>query len=106
MVALRDLVKRARAFHLKGSELSDPTITVTSLGEQGVETVFGVICPPQVALVGFGRITQRPWVVDEAVQPCPIIQASLAADHRTSDGHRGGLFLSTIDRLLQEPEKL
>jgi pyruvate dehydrogenase E2 component (dihydrolipoamide acetyltransferase) len=106
MATLRDLVKRARAFHLRGSELSDPTITVTSLGEQGVDSVFGVIYPPQVALVGFGRITERPWVFNEAVHPRPIIQASLAADHRTSDGHRGGLFLSTIDRLLQEPATL
>jgi len=106
MAALRDLVKRARAFRLRGSELSDPTITVTNLGDQGVETVFGVIYPPQVALVGFGRIVERPWVVDGAVQPCRIIQTSLAADHRVSDGHRGGLFLSKIDRLLQEPETL
>jgi pyruvate dehydrogenase E2 component (dihydrolipoamide acetyltransferase) len=106
MSALRDLVKRARAFHLRGSELSDPTITVTSLGEQGVETVYGVIYPPQVALVGFGRIVERPWVIGDSVEVRPILQASLAADHRTSDGHRGGLFLSTIDRLLQEPETL
>lgn len=106
MDALRDVVKRARAFHLRGSELSDPTVTVTSLGEQGVESVYGVIYPPQVALVGFGRIVRRPWVVDDAVEPRSVIQASLAGDHRASDGHRGGLFLSTIDRLLQEPEKL
>lgn len=106
MTALRDLVKRARAFHLRGSELSDPTITVTSLGEQGVESVYGVIYPPQVALVGFGRITKRPWVVENAVEPRPVLQASLAADHRTSDGHRGGLFLSALDHLLQEPNKL
>ena len=106
MVTLRDLVKRARAFRLRSSELSDPSITVTSLGEQGVETVYGVIYPPQVALVGFGRITGKPWVVDGTVVPRQIIQATLAADHRASDGHRGGLFLSTLDRLLQEPENL
>lgn len=106
MTSLRDLVKRARAFRLRGSELSDPTITVTNLGDQGVETVFGIVYPPQVALVGFGRIVERPWVVEGAVQPRRIIQASLAADHRVSDGHRGGLFLSRIDGLLQEPETL
>lgn len=106
MGALRDLVKRARAFHLRSSELSDPTITVTSLGEQGVEAVQGVIYPPQVALVGFGKIVDRPWVVDNDVQPRPVLQASLAGDHRASDGHRGGLFLSAIDHLLQEPETL
>lgn len=106
MAALRDLVKRARAFRLRGSELSDPTITVTNLGDQGVETVFGIIYPPQVALVGFGRIVERPWVVDGAIEPRRIVDASLAADHRVSDGHRGGLFLSRIESLLQEPETL
>jgi pyruvate dehydrogenase E2 component (dihydrolipoamide acetyltransferase) len=106
MASLRDLVKRARAFRLRSSEISDPTITVTSLGEQGVESVYGVIYPPQVAIVGFGRIVERPWVVDGAVEPRPLIQASLAADHRASDGHRGGLFLAALDRLLQEPDKL
>jgi pyruvate dehydrogenase E2 component (dihydrolipoamide acetyltransferase) len=106
MANLRDLVKRARAFRLRSSEIGDPTITVTSLGDQGVESVYGVIYPPQVALVGFGRIVERAWVVDGAVEPRPVVHASLAADHRASDGHRGGLFLSAIDRLLQEPETL
>ena len=103
---LKDLVKRARAGILRSSEISDPTITVTSLGEQGVETVFGVIYPPQVALVGFGKISQQPWAADGMLGVRPVIQASLAADHRASDGHRGGRFLAAIDRLLQEPEKL
>ena len=88
-------------------EYSDPTITVTSLGEQGVETVFGVIYPPQVALVGFGRIVERPWAAaDRTVALRPLIAASLSADHRASDGHRGGLFLGELDRRLQEPETL
>jgi pyruvate dehydrogenase E2 component (dihydrolipoamide acetyltransferase) len=101
-----DLVNRARTGLLRSSEMSDPTITVTNLGEQGVETVFGVIYPPQVALVGFGRITERPWVADGRISARPVISASLAADHRVSDGHRGGRFLAAIVRLLQEPEKL
>lgn len=106
MNSLRDLVKRVRAGVLRSSEISDATITVTSLGEQGVESVFGVIYPPQVALVGFGKIVERPWAANGMVGVRPVIVASLAADHRVSDGHRGGLFLSTIERLLQEPEKL
>jgi pyruvate dehydrogenase E2 component (dihydrolipoamide acetyltransferase) len=107
MAALRDLVTRARAFRLRSSEISDPTITVTSLGDQGVEEVFGVIYPPQVALVGFGRPAERPWVTEPGVVGTrTLIRASLSADHRTSDGHRGALFLSAIDRILQEPEKL
>ena len=106
MRAFRDLVQRARSGGLRSSELSDPTITVTSLGEQGVERVFGIIYPPQVAIVGFGRIAERPWVVDGAVVPRPVVTASLSADHRVSDGHRGGLFLAAVERLLQSPECL
>lgn len=106
MNSFQDLVKRARAGSLRSSEFSDPTITVTSLGEQGVEMVYGVIYPPQVALVGFGKIVPRPWVIDERVVARPVVTATLSADHRVSDGHRGGLFLATIDRLLQEPTQL
>ena len=101
-----DLVNRARAGHLRSSELSDGTITVTNLGDQGVESVFGVIYPPQVALVGFGKIVERPWATGGMLGVRPTIVASLAADHRVSDGHRGGRFLIAIDRFLQEPEKL
>jgi pyruvate dehydrogenase E2 component (dihydrolipoamide acetyltransferase) len=106
MAALRDLVQRARTGGLRSSELADPTITVTSLGERGAETVIGVIYPPQVAIVGFGRIAERPWAVDGALAVRPVVSLSLAADHRASDGHRGGLLLAEIKRLLQEPEEL
>lgn len=106
MSDLRDLVQRARAGTLRSSEMSDPTITVTNLGDQGVETVFGVIYPPQVALVGFGRIVERPWADDGMLGIRPVLTATLSGDHRATDGHRGGLFLAALDRLLQEPEKL
>ncbi len=106
MVSLRDLVKRVRAGVLRSSEIADATITVTSLGDEGVETVFGVIYPPQVALVGFGKIVERPWASGGMVGARPVMMASLSGDHRASDGHRGGLFLTAIERLLQEPEKL
>ncbi|HJV54703.1 MAG TPA: dihydrolipoamide acetyltransferase family protein [Methylomirabilota bacterium] len=106
MRGFRDLVQRARSGGLRSSELSDPTITVTSLGEQGVESAFGVIFPPQVAIVGFGKIVERPWVVDGQVVARPLVTATLSADHRVSDGHRGGLFLAAVDRLLQEPARL
>jgi pyruvate dehydrogenase E2 component (dihydrolipoyllysine-residue acetyltransferase) len=106
MVNLRDLVKRMRAGVLRSSEIADATITVTSLGDQGVETVFGIIYPPQVALVGFGKIVERPWAANGMVGARPVMMATLSADHRASDGHRGGLFLAAIDRILQEPDKL
>ena len=106
MAALRDLVQRARSGGLRSSELTDPTVTITSLGERGAEAVWGVIYPPQVAIIGFGRVVERPWVVDGQVVARPLVQASLAADHRVSDGHQGGQLLMAIDRALQTPENL
>ena len=106
MAGLRDLVGRARSGRLRSSEMSDPTITVTNLGEQGVDLVDGVIYPPQVALVGFGGIRERPWAADGMVGARPTVYATLAADHRSSDGHAGSRFLALIDRLLQQPEGL
>lgn len=106
MTEFRDLVNRARTGGLRSSELSDPTITVTSLGEQGVELVFGVIYPPQTAIVGFGKVVERPWSINRGLLSRRVVTATLSADHRASDGHRGGLFLAAVDRLLQEPQKL
>lgn len=103
---LSDLIERARRGQLKTSDLTDSTLTVTSLGARGVEEVFGVIFPPQVALVGFGNIADTPWVLDGQCVPRPTVTASLAADHRVSDGHRGGLFLAEVGALLQHPEAL
>ena len=106
MADLRDLVQRARTGSLRSSDLADGTITVTSLGDRGADMVLGVIYPPQTAIVGFGSVVERPWVVGGAVVPRPVVTASLAADHRASDGHRGAAFLATIDRMLQSPEAL
>jgi pyruvate dehydrogenase E2 component (dihydrolipoamide acetyltransferase) len=106
MASLTDLVARARSGGLRSSEMSDATVTVTSLGDRGVDTVFPIIVPPQVAMVGFGRIAQRPVVVDGGVVAHTVVDASLTADHRVTDGHRGGLFLLALERLLQEPESL
>ena len=106
MAALRDLVQRARSGGLRSSELSDPGITVTSLGERGAESVFGVIYPPQVAILGFGRVLDRPWVQAGQLAVRPLVQLSLAADHRVSDGHAGGQLLAAIDQALQDPATL
>lgn len=103
MEAMRDLVARTRTGRLRNSELTQGTITVSSLGETGVDALTGVIYPPQVALVGFGTPRLRPWVLGGAVVPRLTLTATLAADHRVSDGRRGALFLAEIARLLQEP---
>jgi pyruvate dehydrogenase E2 component (dihydrolipoamide acetyltransferase) len=103
---LTNLVARARSGSLRSAELADTTASVTNLGKSGVDAVFGIIYPPQVALVGFGRIAARPWVVDGAVAPMPLATASLAADHRVTDGLYGALFLAALRELLQRPERL
>jgi pyruvate dehydrogenase E2 component (dihydrolipoamide acetyltransferase) len=106
MLAMRDLVERGRDGSLRSSELTSPTVTVTSVGDRGAETVTGVIYPPQVAIVGFGRVMTRPWAIGERVESRPTVTVSLAADHRVTDGHIGGLYLAAIARYLQEPETL
>jgi len=106
MNGMRDLVQRTRAGRIRSSEMSDPTITVSSLGERGVEALYGIIYPPQVAIVGFGKVVTRPWVVNGTIGPRSVVTMTLAADHRVTDGHAGALFLAEIGNLLQEPEKL
>jgi len=106
MTGLRELVARVRGGRLRAGEMSDSTITVTNLGDGGVDAVHGVIYPPQVALVGFGGIRDRPRAVDGLLGVGPTVIATLAADHRVSDGRAGSRFLSLIDELLQRPEEL
>jgi pyruvate dehydrogenase E2 component (dihydrolipoyllysine-residue acetyltransferase) len=106
MSGMRDLVQRTRGGRIRSSEISDPTITVSSLGERGVDALYGIIYPPQVAIVGFGKVVTRAWVIDGAIGPRSVVTMTLAADHRVTDGHAGALFLAEIGKLLQEPEKL
>jgi len=107
MRGLQDLVARARSGTLRSSELADATITVTNLGDRGVDATFGIIYPPQVALVGFGVIAPRPWVGPSGqLEARPVVTATLSGDHRATDGHRGGRFLTALNTWLQAPEKL
>jgi pyruvate dehydrogenase E2 component (dihydrolipoamide acetyltransferase) len=106
MAALRDLVERARAGRFTRAELADPTLTVTDLGDQGVEEVYGVIHPPQVALLGVGRVAERPWAVEGMLAVRPVVRLTLSGDHRATDGATGARYLTTVDRLLQRPEDL
>ena len=106
MAQLRDLVGRARAGRLQRAEMADPTITVTNLGDLGVDSVYGVIYPPQVAMVGFGRVLEQPWAENGMLGVRSAAIATLSADHRVSDGLRGGRFLARIEELLQKPDEL
>ncbi|MGJ8588304.1 MAG: dihydrolipoamide acetyltransferase family protein [Yoonia sp.] len=106
MARLKDLVARVRQGRFRARELSDPTLTLTSLGDRGVAGITGVIFPPQVAIVGIGTPSLQPMVVGDTVQPRRICRMTLAADHRVSDGHQGAKFLRAIIKHMQNPEQL
>ncbi|MGD9974608.1 MAG: dihydrolipoamide acetyltransferase family protein [Desulfatirhabdiaceae bacterium] len=103
MTDLRDLIMRTRSGGLRSSELTDATVTITSLGDLGVETVFGVIYPPQVALIGFGKTAEHPWAENGMLGVRPVLTATLSADHRATDGRRGAQFFESLNHHLQEP---
>ena len=106
MTALSDLIERSRRGRLRASEMDTATITLTNLGDRGVEEVYGVIYPPQVALVGFGTIREQPWAENGMLGVRPVVTATLAGDHRATDGRTGAQLLEAVDKLLQQPEKL
>ena len=106
MEALNDIIPRARAMKLRSSDLTDSTITITSLGEGGADTVFGVIYPPQVAILGFGGSSQQPFVENGMLGIRTVFTVTLAGDHRATDGLTGSDFLVTLNRYLQNPETL
>lgn len=106
MSSLVDIIERARSRKLRSSELSESTITLTNLGDDGVQTVFGLIYPPQVALIGVGRIAEEPWAESGMLDVRPVAHITLSADHRATDGHFGARFLQAIQQLLLNPDKL
>lgn len=106
MASIRDLIQRVKSGSFRAREMSAPTITLTSLGDRGVDTLFGVIFPPQVAIIGIGTPAPRAVCTARGIEPRLCATITLAADHRTSDGHRGALFLNKINASLQEPETL
>ena len=106
MASLNDIIPRARVMKLRSSELSESTFTVTSLGEGNVETVYGVIYPPQLGIVGFGSISEQPWAETGMLDVRPVMSITLSADHRATDGATGSRFLMAIKNYLQKPEAL
>lgn len=106
MLALRDISLRSRSGRLRSSELTDATITITSIGERGCDGVFGVIYPPQVAILGFGSLRQSPQVKNNQIEICDTLTVTLSADHRVSDGIVGARFLHALSQQLQQPEQL
>ncbi|MGJ8606002.1 MAG: dihydrolipoamide acetyltransferase family protein [Marivita sp.] len=106
MAGMRDLVSRARAGRLRSSEMTEGTITISSLGGTGAEAMAGVIFPPQVALVGLGAPKLRPWVVDGAVAPRTVVTLTLSVDHRASDGRQAARFIAEFQCHIASPETL
>lgn len=106
MEILNDLIPRARAFKLKSSELSQSTFTITNIGEGGADKVFGLIYPPQVGIVGFGEVSEQPFAEDGMLGIRPVVNVTLAADHRATDGLIGSRFLASLNKHLQTPESL
>ncbi|HVS75816.1 MAG TPA: dihydrolipoamide acetyltransferase family protein [Steroidobacteraceae bacterium] len=100
------LVTRVRAGHMRSGEFSAATITITSLGADGVDALYPIINPPQVAIVGAGAVREQPWVLGGQLVVRPILTLTLAADHRVTDGRAGARFLRGIADLLAHPEAL
>lgn len=106
MIRLRDLVGRVRTGRMRGTEMSDPTVTLSILGEGTADSLHPVIYPPQVAIIGCGAIRQRPWIVDGAIAVRRTMNVTVAGDHRVSDGRAAARFLNRLDATLQEPHLL
>jgi len=106
MEVLNDIIPRARALKLRSSELSESTITVTSIGEGGADAVFGIIYPPQVAIVGFGTISEQAFAENGMLGIRSVVQVTLAGDHRATDGLTGSRFLGSLNKHLQNPDSL
>ncbi len=102
MAAMRDLIARTRSGRLRGSEMMDATVTLTNLGDLGVESSFGVIYPLQVALISFGKIMEQSWVEKGMLGIRPVVSATLSGDHRATDGRTGAQFLNALNRYLQD----
>lgn len=106
MEALNNIIPRARALKLRSSELSESTITVTSIGEGGADAVFGIIYPPQVAIIGFGAISEQAFAENGMLGIRSVVQVTLAGDHRATDGLTGSRFLGSLNKHLQNPDAL
>lgn len=103
---LGERAEAARSGSLGPGELSGGTFTVNNYGVLGVDGSAAVINHPEVAILGLGRILRRPWVVGEDVVPRPVVELTLAFDHRVCDGGVAGGFLRWVADCVERPELL
>jgi pyruvate dehydrogenase E2 component (dihydrolipoamide acetyltransferase) len=101
--AIQDLAGRARAGQLTVDQVSGSNFTVTNLGMYGVEVFTPIINPPEVAILGVGRVSEHLALVNGQVVPRSVMTLSLTIDHRIVDGAPGAAFLQTLVELLEQP---
>ncbi|MFC5525825.1 dihydrolipoamide acetyltransferase family protein [Rhodanobacter ginsengisoli] len=106
MERLDDLVARVRGGRLRSSEMTAATATLSNLGDDTADALQPVIYPPQVAIIGCGRIAERAWAHQGTVSACRTMTVAVGGDHRVSDGRSAAKFLNHLDGLLQQPEQL
>ncbi len=100
---LDSMASRARQGRLAVADMSGSTFTITNLGGHGVDTFTPIVNPPEAAILGVGRIAQRPFVVDGRVEARHTAWLSLAFDHRVTDGAPAGDFLTRIREIIEKP---
>ncbi|WIX82534.1 dihydrolipoamide acetyltransferase family protein [Amycolatopsis carbonis] len=104
--ALAERTGRARSGSLAPAELTGGTFTINNYGVFGVDGSAAIINHPEVAILGIGRIIDRPWIVDGQVVPRKITELTLAFDHRVCDGGTAGGFLRFIADCVESPLRL
>jgi pyruvate dehydrogenase E2 component (dihydrolipoamide acetyltransferase) len=102
----RRLAEGARAGTLTVDEVTGSTFTVTNLGMYGVDIFTPIINPPEVAILGVGRIVEKPSFQQGQVVPRAMMHLSLTFDHRIVDGAPAAEFLRTVKELLENPYRL
>lgn len=101
--AITELTERAREGRLTPSDSVEGTITITNIGVFGVDGGTPILNPGEAAILATGRIVERPWAVDGALAVRPVMQLSLAFDHRVVDGASGSAFLADVAAYLHRP---
>lgn len=103
VIALNDLVERARGKRLAPSEMSGSTFTISNLGMFGIEQFQAIINPPEVAILAVGKIIEMPVGIEGKIELAPVMHLTLSADHRIVDGVAGARFLADLKEVLENP---
>ena len=105
-IALNNLTTRAREGKTQPAEMANGTLTITNIGSLGIDTGTPIINPGEVAIVAFGTIKQKPWVVDGEVIPRWVTTLGGSFDHRVVDGDLSARFMADVAAILEEPALL